>query len=60
MYSSKYLLGRCLWRCFSFKSSTNIGAKLYVKGGAAKDGSDKIIQHNSPGAIIVSDFYVEN
>ena len=44
----------------TLKGSTNTGAKFYVKGGAAKDGSDKIIQHNSAGTVIVSDFYVEN
>ena len=44
----------------TLKGSTNTGAKFYVKGGAAKDGSDKIIQHNSAGTVYVSDFYVEN
>ena len=44
----------------TLKGSTNTGAKFYVKGGAAKDGSDKIIQHNSAGTVYVSNFYVEN
>ena len=44
----------------TLKGSTNTGAKFYVKGGAAKDGSDKIIQHNSAGTVYVQDFYAEN
>ena len=44
----------------TLKGSSNTGAKFYVKGGAAKEGSDKIIQHNSAGTVIVTDFYVEN
>ena len=43
----------------TLKGSTNTGAKFYVKGGAAKNGSDKIIQHNSAGTVYISDFYVE-
>ena len=44
----------------TLKGSTNTNAKFYVKGCAAKNGSDKIIQHNSAGTVIVTDFYVEN
>ena len=44
----------------TLKGSSNQNAKFYVKGGAAKNGSDKIIQHNSAGTVFVSDFYVEN
>jgi hypothetical protein len=44
----------------TLKGSTNTGAKFYVKGGGAKNGSDKIIQHNSAGTVIVESFYVEN
>ena len=44
----------------TLKGSTNTNAKFYVKGGGAKDGSDKIIQHNSAGTVIVDGFYVEN
>jgi len=36
------------------------GAKFYVKGGAARNGSDKIIQHNSAGTVYISNFYCEN
>ena len=44
----------------TLKGSTNTGAKFYVKGGAAKNGSDKIIQHNSAGTVYIDGFYVEN
>jgi len=44
----------------TLKGSNNTGAKFYVKGGGAKNGSDKIIQHNSAGTVIVTDFYCEN
>ena len=44
----------------TLKGSSNTAAKFYVKGCAAKDGSDKIIQHNSAGTVYVDDFYVEN
>ena len=44
----------------TLKGSSSSSAKFYVKGGAAKDGSDKIIQHNSAGTVFISDFYVEN
>ena len=44
----------------TFENGTSTSAKFYVKGGAAKNGSDKIIQHNSAGTVYISDFYVEN
>lgn len=44
----------------TLKGSTNTGAKFYVKGGGAKNGSDKLIQHNSAGTVYVQDFYAEN
>ena len=44
----------------TLKGSSNTGAKFYVKGGAAKNGSDKIIQHNSAGTVYIQGFYVEN
>ena len=44
----------------TLKGSTSSSAKFYVKGGGAKNGSDKIIQHNSAGTVIVESFYVEN
>lgn len=44
----------------TLRDSTNTNAKFYVKGGAARNGSDKIIQHNSAGTVIISNFYVEN
>ena len=43
----------------TLKGSSNTGAKFYVKGGAAKNGSDKIIQHNSAGTVYIQGFYVE-
>ena len=42
----------------TLKGSTNRGTKFYVKGCTSKDGSDKIIQHNSARTVIVTDFYV--
>ena len=36
----------------TLKGSTNKGTKFYVKGGASKDGSDKIIQHNSARLLL--------
>ena len=44
----------------TFENGTSTSAKSYVKGGAAKNGSDKIIQHNSAGTVYITDFYVEN
>lgn len=44
----------------TFKNGKSTKAKYYVKGGAARKGSDKIIQHNSAGTVYISDFYVEN
>ena len=44
----------------TFENGSNTGAHYYVKGGAAKNGSDKIIQHNSAGTVHIDNFYVEN
>ena len=44
----------------TFENGTSTSAKFYVKGGAAKNGSDKIIQHNSAGTVYISNFYCEN
>ena len=44
----------------TFENGTSTGAKFYVKGGAAKNGSDKIIQHNSAGTVYIENFYCEN
>ncbi|KAG4084923.1 pectate lyase [Neocallimastix lanati (nom. inval.)] len=44
----------------TFEKSTNPNAKFYVKGGGAKNGSDKIIQHNSAGTVYISNFDVRN
>ncbi|OUM59359.1 polysaccharide lyase family 3 protein, partial [Piromyces sp. E2] len=44
----------------SLIKSTNKNAKFYVLGGGARDGSDKIIQHNSAGTVYVKDFIVRN
>ena len=44
----------------TFENGSSTSSKYYVKGGAAKNGSDKIIQHNSAGTVYISDFYVEN
>jgi len=40
--------------------STNTDAKFFVKNCGARDGSDKIIQHNSAGTVYVNGFYVMN
>jgi len=44
----------------TFENSASTGAKFYVRGGAAKNGSDKIIQHNSAGTVYIENFTVEN
>lgn len=44
----------------TLRDSKNTGAKFYVKGGAARNGSDKVIQHNSAGTVYINGFYVEN
>jgi len=44
----------------SLKGSTNQNAKFYLRGGGAKDGSDKIVQHNSAGTVYISNFDVKN
>jgi len=40
--------------------STNQNAKFYVIGGGARDGSDKIVQHNSSGTVHIKGFTVSN
>ena len=44
----------------TFENGKSSGAKFYVKGGGARNGSDKIIQHNSAGTVYISNFYCEN
>ncbi len=44
----------------TFENGKSTSAKYYVKGGAARNGSDKIIQHNSAGTVYIEGFYVEN
>ena len=44
----------------TFENSYDTTAKFYVKGGAARNGSYKIIQHNSAGTVYIENFYVEN
>jgi len=44
----------------TFENSSNTNSKFVVKGGAARNGSDKIIQHNSAGTVYIENFYVEN
>ncbi|OUM66650.1 polysaccharide lyase family 3 protein, partial [Piromyces sp. E2] len=44
----------------SLKGSNNANAKFYLRGGGAKDGSDKIVQHNSAGTVYISNFDVKN
>ncbi|OUM64475.1 polysaccharide lyase family 3 protein [Piromyces sp. E2] len=44
----------------TLRDSKNGNAKFYVKGGGAKNGSDKIIQHNSAGTVYISNFIVQN
>ena len=44
----------------TFENGSSTSAKFYVKGGAAQNGSDKIIQFNSAGTVYVSNFYCAN
>jgi len=44
----------------SLKGSTNPNAKFYLRGGGARDGSDKIVQHNSAGTVYISNFQCLN
>jgi len=44
----------------TFENGKSTSAQFYVKGGAAKNGSDKIIQHNSAGTVYIDGFYCEN
>jgi hypothetical protein len=36
------------------------GTDYYVTGGGARSGTDKVFQHNGPGTLHISGFYVEN
>lgn len=36
------------------------GTDYYVVGGGAKSGSDKVFQHNGPGTVHISGFYVQS
>ncbi|KAG4101302.1 hypothetical protein H8356DRAFT_933132 [Neocallimastix lanati (nom. inval.)] len=44
----------------SLLGSTNTNAKFYLIGGGARDGSDKIVQHNSAGTVYIKNFTVSN
>ncbi|ORX46001.1 hypothetical protein BCR36DRAFT_242552, partial [Piromyces finnis] len=44
----------------SLLGSSNKNAKFYLRGGGAKNGSDKIVQHNSAGTVYISNFQVQN
>ena len=44
----------------TFENGTNTGSKYYVRGGGARNGSDKIIQHNSAGTVFIENFNCEN
>jgi hypothetical protein len=44
----------------TLKGSTNKNAKFYLIGGGARDGSDKIVQHNSAGTVYIKGFYCSN
>jgi len=44
----------------SLLGSTNTSAKFYLIGGGARDGSDKIVQHNSAGTVYIKGFTVSN
>jgi len=44
----------------SLLGSSNPNAKFYLVGGGAKDGSDKIVQHNSAGTVYIKNFEVKN
>ena len=36
------------------------GTNYYVVGGGARSGTDKVFQHNGPGTVHISGFYVQN
>ncbi|WP_249999398.1 pectate lyase [Actinoplanes sp. M2I2] len=36
------------------------GTDYYVVGGGARSGTDKVFQHNGPGTVHISRFYVQN
>ncbi|GAA3828255.1 hypothetical protein GCM10022226_56300 [Sphaerisporangium flaviroseum] len=36
------------------------GTNYYVTGGGAKSASDKVFQHNGPGTVHISNFFVSN
>jgi len=44
----------------SIKGTYNKNAKFYLIGGGARDGSDKIVQHNSAGTVYIKGFTVKN
>eukprot|EP00833_Pecoramyces_ruminatium_P012487 jgi/Orpsp1_1/1186519/evm.model.d7180000051178.1 len=44
----------------SLLGSSNQNAKFYLIGGGARDGSDKIVQHNSAGTVYIKGFNVSN
>jgi len=44
----------------SLLGSKNKNAKFYLIGGGARDGSDKIVQHNSAGTVYIKGFTVSN
>jgi len=44
----------------SILGSSNTNAKFYLTGGGAREGSDKIVQHNSAGTVYIKDFIVRN
>ncbi|OUM66886.1 polysaccharide lyase family 3 protein, partial [Piromyces sp. E2] len=44
----------------SLVGSTNPNAMFKVIGGGARDGSDKIVQHNSAGTVHIKGFIVKN
>ena len=43
----------------TFENGESTTARYYVKGGAARYGQNKIIQHKSAGTVYISNFYCE-
>jgi len=44
----------------SLKKAKDKNSKFYVIGGGARDGTDKIVQHNGAGTVYIKDFIVRN
>ena len=49
------------WEDVGEDAATFLGGNdYYVVGGGARSGTDKVFQHNGPGTVHISGFYVQN